>query len=115
MHPRSWELTFVSVESDLDFDSVARVKAQLSSLLDRGGHVVMDLRAATLDSSGLGAVLSLQRQLELQGRRLLVVSRDPGFLSLLDTAGARGALQLFPDAEQAIKHARKCPAVALAA
>jgi anti-anti-sigma factor len=106
MEPRSWEVTIVRVESELNLETVASVKRQLTSLLGRCGHVILDLREATLDSSGLGAVLSLQRHLELQERRLLVIARDPRFFSLLDSAGAGSALAVFPDADRAIEHAR---------
>ncbi len=107
MVPRSWEVTFVRVESAFTLETAVLLKEQLSPVLSRAGHVVMDLRGALLDSSGLGAVLSMQRHLELKGRRLLVVSGDPQFLSLLDRAGVSGALSLFPDAEQAVHYVQQ--------
>jgi anti-anti-sigma factor len=109
MQPCSWEVTVVCVEHAIDGDNVRELKQQLSHLLSRTGHVVLDLRDATLDGSGLGSVLSLQRQLELQGRRLLVVSDDPRFRGLLEATGVSSTLSLFQDAEQAVSFARRQP------
>jgi anti-anti-sigma factor len=105
--PAIQEITFARLESNLNGETLAWIREQLSPLLRRPGHVVLDLRNASLDSAGLGALLSMQRMLELQGRRLLVVATDPGFQSLLDVTGARAALNLYADAEQAMASARE--------
>ncbi|HEU4753895.1 MAG TPA: STAS domain-containing protein [Armatimonadota bacterium] len=115
MQSGSWEVTFVCVEDALDLETVAPVKARLAGVLERGGDVVLDLRHAVVDSTGLGVLLSVQRRLELQERRLLVVTQGAGLLKLLDAAGAAGSLLLFADVEQAIQEARRGPAPVLAA
>ena len=107
MMPRSWEVTFVRVEDAFTLETAVLLKEQLSPVMSRPGHVVMDLRGASLDSTGLGAVLSMQHRLELSGRRLLVVSEDPQFLDLLDRAGVPDILSLFRDAEQAVHYVHK--------
>jgi len=102
MQPLSWEVTLVRVESPFTMETAYLVKEQLTPLLGRPGDIVLDLRAASLDSAGLGAVLCMQRQLELRERRLLVVATDPQFLGLMERAGVKGALPLFADAGKAV-------------
>lgn len=115
MQACSWEVTLVRVESSLGAETTAKIRTHSSSLLAGPGHVIVDLRDAAVDSSGLCAVLSLARRLELQGRRLLVVATDPQLLSLLDRTGITGAFPLFRDMETAIQHTRKHSGLALAA
>jgi anti-anti-sigma regulatory factor len=100
-----WELTFFRLESALTADTVGPLRDELAALLARPGHVVMDLRGTTVDSTGLGTVLGMQHRLGLAGRRLLVVANDPQFADLAERAGARNALAVFADAEAALRHA----------
>jgi anti-anti-sigma regulatory factor len=104
MQPNNWEVTFVRLERAFTFETAAQVKEELSPLLARPGDLVLDLRGATLDSAGLGAILSMQRKLHLANRKLLVVADSP-FLGLLDRTGTREAVSLFQDASQAVNHA----------
>ncbi len=103
MTPAHSEVTVFHVENTLDMDTAPHMKDRFLSVLTRPGNVVLDLRRATLDSTGLGAVLSLQRLLDVRGRRLLVVADDPRFLSLLQHAGVEHALTLYPTAELALQ------------
>jgi len=107
MMDKSWEITVVGVEDALDLDSVSHVKERLRSVLERSGPVVLDLRSAVLDSTGLGAVLSLQRRLDLQDRLLLVVSDDARFHRLLDITGVRAALRVVRSFDEAVGLARE--------
>jgi len=104
---KSWEITVLGVEDALDLDSVSHLKERLRSVLERTGPVVLDLRSAILDSTGLGAVLSLQRRLDLQDRLLLIVSDDARFHRLLDLTGVRAALQVVASSEEALRLARE--------
>jgi anti-anti-sigma regulatory factor len=106
MRSGSWEVTLVCVQHALETGTVAEVKERFNTLLERHGDVILDVRGAAVDSTGLGAVLSLQRQLELRDRRLLVVTQGASLLTLLDTAGATGALALYPDVEAAMRDTR---------
>jgi anti-anti-sigma factor len=103
MQTRNWDLTFIRIESPLNAETSPDVKAYLSPLLARSGPVVVDLRGATLDSTGLGALLGVQHSLELKGRRLILVADDPHFLNLVERTGVGASLALFPDAEQAVR------------
>jgi len=109
----SREVTYVSIHNPVDVDTTPAVKPELEKLLARPGQVILDVRAAAVDSTGLGAILSFQRRLELQDRRLLVVADSREFSQLLDRTGARDALHLFQDPEQAFQSA-VCPMAAVA-
>lgn len=101
------EVTFARVDCAFDTDTAVRIKEQLTPLLHRPGHVVLDLREARLDSAGLGALLTIQRRLEAQGRRLFVVNDDPGFRDLLERAEVADCLTLFDEADDAMAVAQR--------
>jgi len=111
MESREVGVTVVHVGAVFNLETAAAVRERLSQLLTGSGHVILDLSGTMVDSTGLGAVLSLQRRLELQERRLLVVACDPRFSSLLQRAGVQGALTLFEDMDDAVgfaqRHARE--------
>ena len=113
MRSGSWEVTLVCVRDAVDTGAVAEVKERFNALLERDGDVILDVRGAAVDSTGLGAMLSLQRQLELRERRLLVVTQGASLLTLLDTAGATGALALYPDVEAATRDTRSVKELAV--
>lgn len=94
-------VTILRLSDDLTVDRMREMRAEVLAALKAPGHLVLDVREVSLDSTGLGAVLSLQRQLELQERLLAVVSDDPAFISLLDWTGALAAVTLFSEPDQA--------------
>jgi anti-anti-sigma factor len=108
----SWEVTFIGVEDALDVISAPQVHERLRDLLERRGPVALDLRSVSLDSAGLGAVLSLQRRLELQNRRLIVVADDDYLDRLLEATGVGKMLCVVRDADEAVRRARLCSLVA---
>ncbi len=110
----NWEATLVGLENAFTLDTASSIKGQLSPVLSRVGDVIVDIRGASLDSAGLGALLSLQRRLELQDRHLLVVGGNPEFLGLLERTGATDSLTVFADVEKATRYARS-QALAMAA
>lgn len=112
MRSASWGVTFIGVDQAVDSETAAAVRTRLNPVLGQGGHVVLDLRGAGVDGEGLGAILSIQRQLEVHGQRMLLVSEDPRFLSLVERAGVSAAFSVFGDSESALTFARDhpCPA-----
>jgi anti-anti-sigma regulatory factor len=115
MRPDGCEMTLLALKSEITSETAFNVREALRPVLERPGHVVLDLRGATLDSRGLSVVLSFQRRLELQERLLAVISTDPRFFQLLDRVGVPGALTLFQDMEPALEYVRSADAAALAA
>ncbi|MFN3650176.1 MAG: STAS domain-containing protein [Armatimonadota bacterium] len=108
------EILIVQFTQPADAESPAGLKQRLLAAVEHPGHVVLDLRPVRLDAGRLGVILSLQRRLELQGRRL-VVAGSADLTLLLERAGAEQALTVFPDPAQAEAFARSQPAVSLAA
>jgi anti-anti-sigma factor len=106
MQVQNLELTLVRVGTPVDHQHAVGVRKRLDPLLTRPGHVVLDLRESRLDSRGLGVILSMQRRLELQGRRLYIIADDPDFLGLLDRTGAAPALVLCSNVDQALMQAQ---------
>lgn len=105
--PLIQDLTFARVEEPFTLETAPRVRDLLSPVLDAAGHVVLDLRSPELDSVGLGALLSIQRKLELQGRSLFVVTADPDFRALVEAAGVTDSLAIFTEVEQAVRVAQE--------
>lgn len=102
----TWEITLVGVDEALDAHTAPQVKERIRGIMDRTGPVVLDLRSVTVDSTGLGTILSIQRRLELKDRRLLVVSDDPYLHRLLAVTGVGATLCVVRDVEEAIQEAR---------
>jgi anti-sigma B factor antagonist len=66
----------VALRGELDMDSAPKLEATLAPLLDEQvPDVILDLSDLTfIDSSGLAALVIAQKQLNWQGRRLVVRS-----------------------------------------
>lgn len=101
------DITFVSLRSEITLETSSRVRKTLAPLLERAGHVIVDLRGATVDSSGLGVLLSLQRRLELQERRLALVTSEAHFFALLERVGAQGSLAVFAKVDDAMEFVQR--------
>jgi anti-anti-sigma factor len=81
----------VVASGDLDLEGGDRLEALVSELVRRGYDVALDLSAVGfMDSSGLGAVLSLS-----QGAgRVVLDDASPAVLRVLEITGTRDALTL---------------------
>src|SRR5687767_495231 len=53
MQPRSWEVTFIRLDSPFILETSIEVKRSLTPILSRPGHLVVDVRGSTVDSTGL--------------------------------------------------------------
>ena len=103
---RPSDIAFACVHHTFQSEATSRLREQLAPLLSRTGPVVLDLRAARLDSSGLGALLSMQCRLKYQNRRMFVVSSDPAFHHLLAVTGVSQSLEVFESVETAMRRAQ---------
>jgi anti-sigma B factor antagonist len=94
----------VEVEGHLDVDSAPRLKAQLLDLLDDGvSHLLVDLRpTASIDSSGLAALVSVHRRLQDGWGVLAVVVADTHIADRFERAGIDRLLTLAPSREVAL-------------
>ena len=109
------QIQFVRLQGTRSRDGARAVREQLAPALAEAGHVVLDLRRMTSDTTLLGVVLSFQRRLELNGRLVVVVAQDRGFFRLLDVLGISSALTVFTDVDAAVAYAELQAAPGLAA
>jgi anti-anti-sigma factor len=82
--------------SYLDVESVPAFKTELAPLLNDLSIqvIVVDCRELTfIDSYGLRALLSTQRNLESEGRRLRVANLSPSIRRTFDVTGVTGVLR----------------------
>jgi anti-anti-sigma factor len=86
-------------------DTAADVKLELKPLISKPGHIVLDLRGATLDSTGLGVVISMKWRLEQAGRRLIVVGDGHSLNQLIERAGVANYLTVYESVEEAMLRA----------
>ncbi|HET8952970.1 MAG TPA: STAS domain-containing protein [Solirubrobacteraceae bacterium] len=96
----------VSITGDLDLATVPRLRAELAVEPVAGaGAVVVDLAGVTfMDSTGLSALLELERDLTARGGRLAIACPEGAARLLFDVAGVTGQLALYwtrDDAEAA--------------
>ncbi len=99
--------TLVTIGGDVEMMTLPRIAATLGDLrFDAGQVVVLDLRQVTfLDSSGLGAVVGLNRRVAQAGARLGVVS-GPGTDRLFALTNLRQVLSLHATLDAAVEALR---------
>jgi anti-anti-sigma factor len=98
-------VTCVRVATPFDVETAADVKLELKPLISKPGHIVLDLRGASLDSTGLGVVISMKWRLEQAGRRLMVVGDGPSLGQLIERAGVSNYLSVYDTVEEAMLRA----------
>lgn len=93
------DLVLVSLVGNLDIYSVAGFRKDVEALAQAGEQIVVDLAGVTLiDSSGLGALVSLRNQTRHDGPgRLGLVCPQTHLLRVLEITGLRGAFSVGPD------------------
>ncbi|MFG2622478.1 STAS domain-containing protein [Streptomyces sp. NPDC048507] len=96
----------LALRGELDFDSLVQLDEAGQEVLARGagtGPVVVDCAALALcDSSGIGALLRLMRQLAGQGRVLRLSGVPAPAARLLAVTGLDQIFEVYPGREQAL-------------
>lgn len=97
------EITVVEVEGEIDVHTAPDLRERLIALADSGASpVVVDLsKVGFLDSSGLGVLAGVNKQLETHGRRLRIVCSDPRLVRLFSLTRLDEVLTLHPTVEDA--------------
>ena len=91
----------VRVAGELDLASVPRLEDALATVC--ADPTVIDLSECTfLDSSGVRALTSADRELSEAGRRFAVVTSDPGLLRVLEITGVDTMLAVHHSTESAL-------------
>jgi len=105
-------LTVVALSGELDFSNVDRFVEALSIPFDAEiRHTIMDLTALRfVDSSGLNALVVLQRRCQSRGGDLHLVVSDSRLLRLFQITGLDQVFRLFPTLEAAMEEAGGNPA-----
>ena len=88
----------VTVAGDVDLATVDVVRAQLTSALERGGKVVLDLREVSfMDTQGLAAVIEAERSSSSSGTQFVVVRAPATVHRLFDMIGLTDRLTVVDD------------------
>jgi anti-sigma B factor antagonist len=97
----------ISVEGELDLSTAPRLKWMLlDSLQGDGGQVVADLSRVTfMDSTALGVLVGVQRNLAVDAR-LAIVCTSENVLQIFEFSGIDSAFAIFPTLDQALVHVR---------
>ena len=93
----------VTIAGELDLATVPRVRAALAEEPVAGARgVVVDLSGVTfMDSTGISALLDLERDVGGRGGRLAIACPEGPARLLLDVTGVTGRLGVQPTREQA--------------
>ncbi len=80
--------------------------------LARGTHVrrgvVLDIGGVDyVDSSGLGLLFSIKKELEDHGRELVLVNAKPSVRNALHLVHLDSAFPMYPDVQSAMRHVHK--------
>ena len=97
----------VTISGELDIATVPRVSAALQDEPAAGAEaIVVDLTGVTfMDSTGLAALMTLKRDVDARGGRLIVACPEGPARLLFDVSGVAGQLALYwtrDDAEAAL-------------
>jgi anti-sigma B factor antagonist len=96
------DATVVVVEGEIDVHTAPDLRERLLSLIGGGVVPIVDLsEVGFLDSSGLGALAGVNKQLETHGNRLRIVCADPKLVRLFSLTRLDEVLTLHPTIEDA--------------
>jgi anti-sigma B factor antagonist len=97
----------ISIEGDLDLSTAPRLKWMLLDSLEAGhSQLVVDLSQTTfMDSTALGVLIGVNRNLDV-GSRLAIVCARANLLKIFELSGMDGAFAIFPALEDALAHAQ---------
>ena len=88
----------VAVTGDVDLATVDVLRAQLTSALQRGDKVVLDLRdVAFMDTQGLAAVIEAERSSSTSGKQFVVVRAPATVHRLFEMIGLTDRLTVVDD------------------
>jgi anti-anti-sigma factor len=94
----------VSAGGELHLSTAPRLNAHLRSVLRHGAdRLVVDLTDVHfIDSTGLGVLLSILREVQRRGGRMTVAASNPTVLRLFAITGTDTTLQVVPDRRAAL-------------
>ncbi|MDJ0976419.1 MAG: STAS domain-containing protein [Planctomycetota bacterium] len=96
------------VMPSLDADTVEEFQMAVTPLASSGRSVVLDLSGIGLvDSSGLGAILKLSRQLRGEGRTLALCVESPAVKAVVRMIGLQRVVGTFAQVPEAVEHCVK--------
>ena len=88
----------VAVSGDVDLATVDVLRAQLTSALQRGDKVVLDLREVSfMDTQGLAAVIEAERSSAASGTQFVVVRAPAAVHRLFEMIGLADRLTVVDD------------------
>lgn len=104
VHTDQGGASVVEVVGEVDATSVEQLRPELNRLADAGRiRVILDLSGVTfLDSSGLGALVSCHRRLQLLGGRLRLVCRNDLVLRVFRLTGLDKVMPISATLEEAL-------------
>jgi anti-sigma B factor antagonist len=96
----------VEVEGELDLSTAPRLKWMLVDALEEGHtRLVVDLSHATfMDSTALGVLVGVQRNLD-EGARLAIVCERRNVLRIFEFSGMDGAFAIYPTLDEGLAYA----------
>jgi anti-sigma B factor antagonist len=97
----------VNVEGELDLASAPSLKWTLADVFGAGAsQVVLDLlRVTFIDSTALGVLVGVHRNLDA-GSRLAIACSHPDVLNIFELTGLDTTFEIFSSFEEALAHAR---------
>jgi anti-sigma B factor antagonist len=97
----------ISVQGELDLTTAPRLKWMLVDSLQTGhSQLVVDLSLATfMDSTALGVLVGVKRNLDA-GARLAIVCTRANVLMIFEFSGLDGVFAIFPALDEALSYAR---------
>lgn len=98
------EFSIVTLNADaIDSSNVKEFKQQFQPVVDQGGKVIFDMGSIDfVDSSGLGSILSVMRQLTAKGGDLRICSMRKPVRALFELVRFHRILDVYNTRDEAI-------------
>ena len=98
------DIGILSVEGELDAEHSSQFKRALEKVRKAGGvHIILDLhKVSFIDSTGLGAFISLMRKLSEEGGRLRLTGLQDEVRSIFEITRLFRVFDISKDVEQAL-------------
>ena len=103
----------IDVKGDLDLYNAFRLKEAVQRMIDADARVlILNMKDVDyVDSSGIGALLSINRLLAKDGRKLRIASVTQTVQNLMNITGLTGFLPISKTVAEAIRRSTTSPMV----
>lgn len=95
----------VGLDGQFDLHTAKRFKTKLMRYVNKGSrNIVLDLGEIDfIDSSGIGAILSIYKKIEQKSGELVIINLSPPLKRIFELSGVLNIINLYSSRDEALK------------